>query len=155
MDAVAVTNWDNNQLPVHVECTVKISGLGTEAGRRMLVPASVFQARQPASFQTEKRLYAVYIRSPYQEIDDAKLTAPDGYKIEAIPAAKQLKPGFVSYEISAVQQANVIEVKRLLVIDGLMFSVKNYPALRNFFNLVKSNDETQIILQNAESAKNN
>src|ERR1700729_73970 len=64
VDAVAVTNWDNNQLPVHVECTVKISGLGTEAGRRMLVPASVFQARQPASFQTEKRLYAVYIRSP-------------------------------------------------------------------------------------------
>jgi Domain of Unknown Function with PDB structure (DUF3857) len=155
IEAVAVTNWENNELPVHVECTVKIPGLGTEAGRRMLVPASVFQARQAASFQPEKRLYPVYIRSPYQEIDDAKLTAPDGYKIEAIPTTKQLKPGFVSYEISAAQQTNVVEVKRLLVIDGLMFPVKNYPALRNFFNLVKSNDETQIVLQNAESAKNN
>ena len=155
VDAVAITNWENDELSVHVECSVKIPGLGTDAGRRILVPASVFQARQPASFQTGKRLYPIYIRSPYQEIDDAKLTAPEGYKIEAIPAAKQLKPGVVSYEISAAQQANVIEVKRLLVIDGLMFPVKNYPALRNFFNLVKSNDETQIILQNAESAKNN
>jgi Domain of Unknown Function with PDB structure (DUF3857) len=155
VDRVAITNWDKNELPLHVECAVKIPGLGTDAGRRMLVPASVFQAHQPASFQPERRRYPVYIRSPYQEIDDAKLTVPDGYKIESIPVAQHLKPGIISYEISAVQQANVIEVKRLLVIDGLMFPVKNYPALRNFFNLVKSNDETQIVLQNAESAKNN
>jgi hypothetical protein len=155
VDVIGITNWTDNELPIRVEGTVKIPGLGTPAGRRMLIPASIFQARQPASFHPEKRLYPIYINSPYEEIDDAKLTAPNGYKIEAIPAAKHLKPGFISYEISAAQEANVIEVKRLLVIDGLMFPVKDYPALRNFFNLVKSNDETQIVLQNAESAKNN
>ena len=154
-DVTAITNWTDNELPVHVEGTVKIPGLGTTAGRRMLIPASAFQSPQAASFHSEKRLYPIYINSPYEEIDDAKLTAPDGYKIEAVPPAKQLKPGFISYEISAAQQANVIEVKRLLVIDGMMFPVKNYLDLRNFFNSVKSNDEAQIVLQNAESAKNN
>jgi Domain of Unknown Function with PDB structure (DUF3857) len=154
-DVTAITNWADNELPVHVEGAVKIPGLGTAAGRRMLIPASAFQARQAASFHPEKRLYPVYIFSPYEEIDDAKLTAPDGFKIEAVPPAKQLKPGVISYEISAAQQANVVEVKRLLIIDGMMFPVKNYPALRNFFNSVKSNDETQIVLQNAETAKNN
>jgi hypothetical protein len=155
VDVTGITNWSDNELPLHVEGTVKIPGLGTSAGHRMLVPASVFQARQPASFHAEKRLYPIYINSPYEEIDDAKLSAPQGYKIEAVPAAKHLRPGVISYEISAAQQASVVEVKRLLVIDGLMFPVKDYPALRNFFNLVKSNDETQIVLQNAESAKNN
>ena len=61
----------------------------------------------------------------------------------------------MSYEISAAQQGGVVEVKRSLVIDGLMFPAKSYPALRNFFNPVKSDDDTQIVLQNAETAKNN
>jgi hypothetical protein len=61
----------------------------------------------------------------------------------------------VSYEISAAQQGSVVEVKRVLVLDGLGFPVASYPALRNFFNAVKTNDDAQIVLQNAQSAKNN
>jgi hypothetical protein len=154
-EVTTLTNWEKNELPIHVEGTVKIPSLGTSAGHRMLVPASVFQARQPASFQPEKRLYPVCINSPYQEIDDAKLTTPDGYKIEAVPPAKQVKPGVVSYEISASQQGRTFEVKRLLVIDGFMFPIKNYGAFRNFFNQVKTNDDAQIVLQTIESAKTN
>ena len=66
-----------------------------------------------------------------------------------------LKPGaVVGYEISASQQGTVAEVKRKLVINALMFPVEYYASLRSFFNTVKSNDEVQIVLQNAESAKN-
>jgi hypothetical protein len=154
-DVTAITNWDNNELPAHVEGIVKIPALGTAAGRRMLVPASAFQARQPASFQPEKRHYSIYFSTPYEEIDNVKFTAPEGYKFEAVPPAKQLKPGTLSYEISATQEGKVVDVKRHLVIDGLIFPVKNYPALRNFFNLVKTNDEAQIVLQSTESAKAN
>ena len=61
----------------------------------------------------------------------------------------------MSYEISASQQGSVVEVKRLLVLDGLAFPATSYPALRSFFNTVKTDDDAQIVLQNAESAKNN
>lgn len=154
-DVTAISNWDNNELPIHIEGTVKIPSLGTSAGHRMLIPASIFQSRQATSFQPEKRRYSIYFRAPYEEIDQTKLNPPAGYKIEAVPPAKQLKPGVVSYEISATQQGGALEVKRLLIMDGLMFPVKNYPALRNFFNLVKSNDEAQIVLQSNETAKSN
>jgi len=154
-DVTALTNWDNNELPIHVEGTLKIPGLGTSAGRRMLIPASVFQTRQAASFQPEKRLYPICINAPYEEVDNAKLTAPDGYKIEAVPPAKQAKPGVISYEISASQQDRTVEIKRLLVIDGFLFPTKSYAAFRSFFNQVKTYDDAQIVLQNAESAKNN
>ncbi|HEY0704217.1 MAG TPA: DUF3857 domain-containing protein [Candidatus Acidoferrales bacterium] len=153
-EVTAVTNWDNDELPVHIEGTAKIPGLGTSAGRRMLVPLTAFRALQPASFQPEKRLYSVHFNSPYEEIDTIKFTAPEGYKFEAVPAAKQVHPGVVSYDIAATQQGATVEVKRTLVLDGLMFPVKNYPALRNFFNQVKTNDDAQIVLQNAQSAKN-
>ena len=154
-EVATLTNWDNKELPLLVEGIAKIPNFGTAAGRRMLVPASPFKVQQAAAFQPEKRLYPVYFNCPSEEIDDVKLHVPAEFKIESVPPAKQVKPGVVSYEISAAQQGSVVEVKRLLVLDGLVFPVSNYPTLRNFFNAVKTNDDAQIVLQNAESAKNN
>jgi hypothetical protein len=150
----AVTNWDNNELPIHVEGTVKIPGFGTSAGRRMLVPLSAFRVRQTSTFQPEKRRYALHFAMPQQEIDTTKFSAPAGYKFEALPAAKQLRPGIMTYDIAATQQGSTVEVKRTLVLDGFMFPIKAYPALRNFFNQVKTNDDAQIVLQNSQTAKN-
>jgi hypothetical protein len=46
-------------------------------------------------------------------------------------------------------------VKRHLIVNGIMFPVTVYPALRQFFNTVKTDDDAQVVFQNAESAKNN
>jgi hypothetical protein len=154
LDVTAVTNWTDNELPVHVEGTVKIPGLGTSAGRRMLVPLSIFRLRQSAFFEPEKRHYIVHFSIPQQEIDTIKFAAPEGYKFEAVPPAKQLRPGVLSYDIAATQQGSTVEVKRSMVFDGFLFPVKAYPALRSFFNQVKTNDDAQIVLQNSQSAKN-
>jgi hypothetical protein len=150
-----VTNWDKNDLPLHVEGTAKIPNLGTMAGHRMLVTEAVFQASQAKAFEPEKRVNPIYFHYPYEEIDTVKLRAPAGYRIENVPAAVQVKPGPVAYEISAAQQDNLVEVKRHLLVSGIMFPVAVYPALRQFFNTVKTNDDAQIVFQNAESAKNN
>ena len=154
-EVTAITDWENKEVPLHVEGTAKVPNFGTAAGRRMLVPASPFQVRQATAFQAEKRLYPIYFNCPSEEIDDVKLHIPTELKIESVPPARHVKPGVVSYEISAAQQGSVVEVKRVLVLDGLGFPVASYPALRNFFNTVKTNDDAQIVLQNAQSAKNN
>jgi hypothetical protein len=134
---------------------VKLSAFGSPVGRRLLIPATVFLAPQNKAFQTAVRHNSVYFRYPNEEIDDVKFQAPAGYKIETVPALKEIKPGTaVSYEISASQQGSQAEVKRRLVINGLLFPVQYYASLRSFFNTVKSNDEEQIVLQNSESAKN-
>ena len=150
-----IDNWDKTDLPLHVEGTVKFSTFGSTVGRRILIPATVFVASENKAFETAVRHNAVYFRYPNEEIDDVKFQAPPGYKIETVPALKEIKPGaVVSYEISGSQQGSEAEVKRRLVINGVVFPVQYYTALRSFFNTVKSNDEEQIVLQNAESAKN-
>jgi Domain of Unknown Function with PDB structure (DUF3857)/Transglutaminase-like superfamily len=148
-------NWDKTDLPLHVEGNVKIPAFGSPVGRRILIPAEIFLTAQTKAFQSAVRHNPVYFNYPNEEIDDLKFQAPAGYKIETLPAAKTLKPGpVVSYEISASQQGSDVEVKRRLVINGLLFPVQYYASLRSFFNTVKSDDEVQIVLQNAESAKN-
>jgi len=154
-EVTSVANWDKNDLPLHVEGTAKIPNLGTTAGRRMLVTEAVFQATQAKAFEPQKRVNPIYFHYPYEEIDAIKLRVPVGYRIENVPAAVQIKPGPVAYEISATQQDNLVQVNRHLSVSGIMFPVDVYPALRQFFNTVKTNDDAQIVFQNAESAKNN
>jgi len=150
-----IDNWDKTDLPIHIEGSLKLPAFGSPAGRRILIPATIFLAPQIKIFESANRHNAVYFGYPNEEIDNVKFKAPTGYKVETVPAPKTISPGrVVSYEISASQQGSEAEVKRHLVVNGLMFPVEYYASLRSFFNSVKSNDDVQIVLQNAESAKN-
>jgi len=154
-DVTKIDNWDKTDLPLHVEGTLKIPSFGSPTGKRMLVPTTMFLTPQNKAFQSAVRHSAVYFAFPNESIDHLQFHAPAGYKIETVPAAKAIKPGkVVSYELSASQMGSGAEVKRHLILNGLLFPPEYYPSLRSFFNTVKSSDEAQIVFQNAESAKN-
>lgn len=107
------------------------------------------------SFAAEKRVNVVYIRYPYEEVDDIKLRMPAGYKAESLPPERRVDLGAVTYDISAAAQDSGVEVKRHLAMKGVIFSKDDYPTLRRFFGTVKTNDNTQMVLRNVQSAKTN
>jgi hypothetical protein len=154
-EVTTIANWDNIDEPLHVEGTVKVPGVGTSAGRRMLVPAELFQASQAKAFQSQKRVNPIYFSHAFEELDDLKLSLPSGFKPESVPPAAAVKPGPVSYEIAVDSKGDQVEVKRHLVINAIAFPATSYPAFRTFFNSVKTDDDAQIVLQSAQSAKNN
>ena len=157
-EVTAIANWDDIDFPLLVDGTAKVPGFGTPNGRDMHVPASLFQTSQAVAFRADKRLYPIYFDYPFEEIDDVKLHVPAEYKIETVPPAsevKQAEPGMLSYEISATQQGDAVEVKRMFILDGSLFPVASYTALQNFFNAMKTDDDAQIVVRRAESAKNN
>jgi Domain of Unknown Function with PDB structure (DUF3857) len=150
-----IADWDDTTKPLHVEGTVKIPGFGSAVGRRILAPVAPFQMDEAKSFAPEKRVNPVYFPYPYEELDDVTLHAPTGYKIETLPSGPNLDKGAVSYKISTSQQKDGVETQRHLVVNGVLFPKENYAALRAFFGFVQTNDNAQIVLQGAESAKNN
>jgi hypothetical protein len=154
-DLTKIANWDNTDQPVHVEGTLTIPPFASGAGQRMLMPLALFQASQISAFTKEKRTNAVYFHFPYEEIDDIKLRAPAGYKVESVPPGRNSNLGAVTYEIAATAQGDGVEVKRHLVEKSVIFSKDDYPVLRRFFGSVRANDNSQMVLQNAPSAKSN
>jgi hypothetical protein len=42
-------------------------------------------------------------------------------------------------------------VKRRLTVSEINYPADSYAALRSFFNLAKSDDQAQVVLQNAET----
>jgi hypothetical protein len=152
--ATSLSNWDDTTKPLRVEGTVKIPSFGTTAGKRMLAPMEIFQARQTRSFTAERRKNDLDFYYPYEEIDDVQIHLPKTYKIETVPKAQTVSLGPVSYEISANGVGTTIAVKRHLKIDKVIFPRANYPVFRDFFSKVKSNDDADVVLENVESAKN-
>jgi hypothetical protein len=149
-----ITNWDNNGQPIHVEGTLKIPSYSNSASQRMLMPLEVFQMTQTQEFSSEKRVNVVYFHFPYEEIDDVKLRFPLGYKVQSVPPVRNVNLGAVSCEISATAQDGGVEIKRHLAQRNLIFTKDEYQVVRRFFGTVKTNDNAQILLQNAQSAHN-
>jgi hypothetical protein len=154
-EVTKIANWDDISQPIHVEGNLKIASMASTSVRRMLIPLEIFQSSQMSSFASEKRVNVVYLRYPYEEIDDIKLRVPAGYKAESLPPERKIDLGAVTYEISTAAQDSGVEVKRHLVMKGVIFSKDDYPTLRRFFGMVKTNDDAQMVLQNAQSAKTN
>jgi len=149
-----MTNWDNNELPIHIEGTLTIPSFASTAAQRMLMPVEMFQPTEARSFAVEKRVNAVYFHFPYEETDDIRFHMLASFKAGSVPPGRTADLGAVSYQISAVAQNNTIEVKRHLAEKGILFTNKEYSVLRQFFELVKSNDDAQMLLESTASAVN-
>jgi hypothetical protein len=155
LEVTNVANWDDTSLPLHVEGTITASRMGSSAGHRLIVPIALFQTSFRTTFEPQRRVNPVYFSFRFEERDDVKIHGPATYKIETIPPRKVINPGTtMAYEITPSEDGGSIEVKRHFTLNDIHFPVDSYAALRSFFNLVKSDDEAQVVLQNAETAKN-
>jgi hypothetical protein len=153
---VSITGWDKLDDPLRFEGALRIPGFASSAGRRALVRLTVFESDYASSFQPQKRYNPIYFHYPATEKDTFTLHLPGSFKVETLPAAENAKPGAgFEYSVASNQDRDVVKVERRLVIGGMLFPVANYMAIRTFFNTVKTDDDGQIVLQPAQTAKGN
>ncbi len=149
-----LANWDAFDQPLHVEGTVKVPSFASAAMQRMLLPLDLFQATNAGAFSPERRVNAVYFPYPYEEIDNVRMQLPAGYKVDSLPMQKNINVGAALYEISATTQGDAVQVKRHLVMKGVLFTKEQYQPLRAFYGAVRTNDNAQMVLANAQTATN-
>ena len=153
LEITGISDWDDTSKPLTVAGTLKIATYASEAGHRLLVPASLFASAFRDSFTAEKRVNDIRFSERFEDIDDVTIQAPAGFTVEVLPPAKALKAGpAFDYELSASQQAMAIEIKRHFTLNGLSFPRDQYAAIRNYFLNINSNDEAQVVLNTAPTA---
>jgi hypothetical protein len=146
-EVTGISNWDDVEVPIHVEGTVKVPAAASGSVQQMLLPIDLFQTSEVGYFQSQKRANLVVFPYPYQKVDDLVIHCPLGYKPLAVPDPQKISPGPVTYQISAATQRDIVEVKRLLEIKGTVYPKESYTGLRTFFSLVKSDDSAPFMLQ--------
>lgn len=147
---VELTNtpdWSSSSTPLVAEYAVKIPGWVSGAGRRALLPVGIFSATERGVFDHASRVHPIYFEYPSVKLDDVVITLPLGWQVGTLPPARNNDGKAVVYTMTAENEKGVIHLKRKLSIDILLVEIKFYPALRNFFQAVRTGDEEQVVLQ--------
>jgi hypothetical protein len=105
-------------------------------------------------FDHAVRVHPVYFEFPSQKVDDVTVDLPLGWMVSSAPPAQDQNAKVVAYTLKVDHDAGALHWTRTLNLDLLIVDTKYYPALRNFFQVVRTGDESQIVLQPASATAN-
>ena len=148
-------DWTSTGTPLVAVLDLKIPGWASSAGKRALVPVGFFTAREKSIFEHTNRVYPIYFEYPYQKIDDVTVDLPPDWQVSSVPPQKTQDSNVVLYDMKVESGKGTVHVVRKLNVDIVLVDVKYYAALRNFFQIVRTGDEQQILLQPSNATASN
>ena len=140
-------DWKSSSPTMVAEYTLKIAGWVSGAGKRALLPVGLFSAPEKGVFENAGRTHPAYFHYPYQKVDDITIDLPLGWKLGSLAKPLDQDAKAAAYVMKAEDRAGSLHLTRLLRSDLAMVPKESYPALRAFFQLVRTGDEEQVVLQ--------
>ena len=148
-------DWGSSADKLVAEYDLKVPGWVSGAGHRVLLPVGFFSATEKHLFDHADRTHPVYFEFPFQKFDEVTIELPLGWQVSSLPPAKIQDARAIKYTLKADESKGTLHVTRALDVDILLVDTKLYPTLRSFFQIVRTSDEQQIVLQpGAAAAKN-
>jgi len=146
--------WATSDGPLTASFSVDMPGYASLAGKRFLVPAYLFQARQMDAFKQVDRRYPVYFPYAFGEVDTVNIKIPDGYTLESTPQSQAARLAYAGYQILAHSDGKQLVIQRTLQVNGIFFKLDLYPEVKAFFGKVQAGDEQQAVLTGSASQDN-
>ncbi len=155
VDLTNQPDWGSSTPTLTAEFELKVPGWASGAGRRALMPVGLFSATEKHLFDHANRIYPIYFAYPFQEVDDVSIELPLHWQVTSLPPVQNQDGHVVSYTLKVENGKGTLHLARMLNVDFLELETKYYAALRNFFRIVRTGDEQQIVLQPGATAASN
>ncbi len=155
VDLTNKPDWNDSETPLIAEFKISIPNWASNAGKRAVIPAAVFTAAEKHLFETAARLHPIYLEYPFHKFDDVTIELPPGWHVTGLPSPRMRDGGVVLYSLDLQKEGNTIHLTRKLSMDFLLLEQKYYPALRNFFQTVRTADEQGIVIESAAATVTN
>jgi hypothetical protein len=147
-------DWKNANEPFLVEYEMKVPGWASGAGKRALLPVGLFSAPEKHMFEHASRVFPIYFAFPFQKIDDVSIELPLGWQVGSVPKPVDQDAKAAQYTLKAEGTNGSLHLKRTIRCDLFILPAEKYPVLRTFYQLVRSGDEQQIVLQPGAASAN-
>jgi hypothetical protein len=151
VEVTSSAGWNTSQGDLQVDGVISIPDIATAAGRRLLLPVSVFRHAKSSPFKSDKRATLLYFPYSYRTEDTITLQFAQGLRAASVPSphADYLN-GAQSFQTSVKTTPDGIEFQRSLAMDGFIFDQGQYKDLKRFFDRVLAADGEQIVLETAD-----
>ena len=142
-----VDGWESSEGPLTASFEVSVPSYGSSAGKRLLVPSYLFQARQMDAFKNSERKFPVYFPYAFGESDRVNIKIPGEYTLETVPQEQSARLGYAAYQNLVQFDGKQLVTQRILQVNGIFFRLELYPEVKDFFSKVKAGDEQQAVLR--------
>jgi hypothetical protein len=147
-----VSNLTEYEKPLKARFEVE-GPVGSSTGKRLLVPADVFEANAKPRFTEAKRETPVDLHYARQVQDVMRLTLPNGLTIESTPEDdKQAFANKALFEVKATRAAGSVTSYRTTMLAMPLFLPGDYDGLRGFYGKLDAKDQETIVLSRAPGA---
>jgi len=148
-------DWSSSAAALVAEYEIKIAGWASSAGRRALVPVGLFSGTEKHLFDHAARVHPIYFDFPFEKLDDVSVQLPLGWKVDSLPQAQNQDGKVIAYTLKVENNNGTLHLMRKLDVDIILLQTQYYGALRNFFQIVRTGDEEQIVLLPGAAAASN
>src|SRR5579859_7902703 len=101
------------------------------------------------------RGHPLYFHCRSQKVDDIKVELPLGWQVSSVPKPASEDAKVLLYTMKAEYDNGTLHIERLIRSDLIILQQKFYPALRRFYEEVRTTDDQQIVLQPAATSASN
>ena len=153
MDIVVTSTGDltDADKPLRIGFDVRGS-IGSSTGKRLLIPANLFESSAKPKFPNEKREVAVDMRYGSITQDAVGYKFPASLSIESspTPAREELKGEAAFVTSSAIRQDGIV-MHRDISIGHFIYPVSEYPQLREFYKKLEARDQEALVFTHVEA----
>ena len=150
--------WEDSDSSLVARFDVELPNYATMAGKRLLVPAFLFQLKQNQAFAHSQRKYPVYFPYPFTDNDVVTMKAPAGFMLESVPQSEDAKLPYARYQNVSNFDGLQLVTQRQLAFNAIYLPLEKYSELKSFFGKVQAGDEQQAVLHaggSTSAQKNN
>jgi hypothetical protein len=160
----SVQHLEDYEQPLVVTYSIK-GAIGSSTGKRVLLPADIFEYGAKPAFSHVTRENAVYFPYTYTMLDAVRIKLPAGYTIESLPAAEDIpfkekdrdgkEATAAMYQFKSESTGNYVTIRRNLFMGDLVFPKEDYTNLHGFFTKFEARDHEPTVLKIAQQAASN
>ena len=150
IDKIELIN-DKDNVVFTEKINTSIKDYNSLSSDKILFRVNVFNRNNNVPKRYRNRISPLKIRRGFKDVDEYKITLPEGYKIDGVlMEEKNIKNKFGYYAVS-IQKINKTQIKykRTLLIKEGTFSKEDYKAYRTFRRTVSRYDNLRIELTKA------
>ena len=155
IELVSPPDWKSSSDSMVAVFSLKVPGWASAAGRHSFLPVGLFCATEKHLFEHTDRVHPIYFTFPFARVDDVTIELPPGWQVGNVPPPQKSDRGLAVYTSQATREKGALKLHRTLNLDATLLAVSNYPAVRHFFQEVRTMDEQQVSLQPPDANANN
>ena len=140
-----VQNLSDYTKPLKVIYEVK-GPVGSSTGKRLLVPADLFEANSKPVFASAKRESVIDMHYSSMTRDAVRFKLPSGIEVESVPQpAKAMFQQTAAFDSFTRRTGNTVTSFRNVTLGAPLFSATDYAELKGFYGKLEGRDQETLI----------